>query len=100
MEKNKEELLKQAKRRVFLRKSVVWHLVSYVAVNVLLVAIYYFTTPGGYFWPIWSLLGWGFGFLCHAIVVGSILRSGRGTQDEVAREYERLLRESAERKGE
>ena len=33
--KNKEELLKQAKRRVFLRKSVVWHLVSYVAVNVL-----------------------------------------------------------------
>ena len=34
-------------------------LVPFVAVNVLLVAIWA-ATGAGYFWPIWPILGWGF----------------------------------------
>ncbi len=36
------------------------HVLAFVAVNVLLIIIWA-ATGAGYFWPIWPLLGWGFG---------------------------------------
>jgi hypothetical protein len=45
-------------------------LVSYVAVNSLLVLIWLVTVIGSgdlqYFWPIWPILGWGIGMAVHA----------------------------------
>jgi hypothetical protein len=38
------------------------HLRAYIAVNVMLVAIWALT-GAGYFWPIWPILGWGIGVL-------------------------------------
>jgi nitroreductase len=38
------------------------HLRAYIAVNAMLVAIWALT-GGGYFWPIWPILGWGAGVL-------------------------------------
>ena len=43
------------------------HLTSYALVMVLLVAIWLITTPGGYFWPIWPILGWGVAVAVHAV---------------------------------
>jgi len=43
------------------------HVTSFALVMVLLVAIWLITTPGGYFWPIWPLLGWGFAVAVHAV---------------------------------
>ena len=52
------ELWVIAKRRASFKISAF----SYVTVNFMLVAIWYFTTgPGSYFWPIWPMLGWGIG---------------------------------------
>ncbi len=42
------------------------HLVSYLAVMALLLAVWLLTTPGGYFWPMWPMLGWGIGLVKHA----------------------------------
>ena len=39
----------------------------YVLVMMLLVAIWLLTTPGGYFWPVWPMLGWGIGLASHAV---------------------------------
>jgi len=36
------------------------HAMAYVAVNLLLIAIWAITSRG-YFWPIWPILGWGLG---------------------------------------
>ena len=37
---------------------------TYVAINCLLLAIWYFTSgPNSYFWPIWPILGWGLGIV-------------------------------------
>jgi hypothetical protein len=36
--------------------------VAYLAVNLMLIAIWA-ATGGGYFWPIWPLLGWGIGLM-------------------------------------
>jgi hypothetical protein len=45
------------------------HLFTYLWVNGLLVVIWALTNFGGYFWPIWPMLGWGIGLGAHAFSV-------------------------------
>jgi class 3 adenylate cyclase len=45
--------------------SVRIHFTIYLLVNVMLIGIWA-ATGGGYFWPIWPILGWGIGVGCHA----------------------------------
>jgi hypothetical protein len=45
------------------------HLYNYLWVNVALVIIWAMTNFGGYFWPIWPMLGWGIGLAAHAFSV-------------------------------
>jgi len=91
-----DTLYKLAKRRVYLRRSVLEHFVIYLLVNALLVVIFFLTTPGGYFWPGWSMLGWGIGLLCHAITTWFLLHGSNGTQNAVEREYQKLLQNNTE----
>lgn len=42
------------------------HLITYLAIMILLVGIWALTTPTGYFWPVWPALGWGVGLFAHA----------------------------------
>lgn len=46
------------------RRDLSRHVVAFVAVNVLLIAVWAMT-GAGYFWPIWPLLGWGLGLASH-----------------------------------
>jgi hypothetical protein len=48
-------------------KSFGAHATSYLMVMALLVTIWLLTTPGGYFWPIWPMLGWGIGLASHGL---------------------------------
>ena len=49
-------LWKLAKRRASFKYS----LTIYLVINILLMALWLFHTPGeGYFWPAWSIFGWG-----------------------------------------
>jgi class 3 adenylate cyclase len=48
-----------------LATSVRIHLTVYLLVNLMLVVIWA-VTGGGYFWPVWPLLGWGIGVGSHA----------------------------------
>lgn len=57
------------------------HARSYVMVNALLVVIWLVTSPGGYFWPIWPILGWGLGLVFHAI--GTFGSSTRYADDDL-----------------
>jgi len=58
LEQKDEQLWKTAKARVAFKTS----LASYLIVNLLLNAIWFFTTGEyGYYWPIWPALGWGVG---------------------------------------
>jgi hypothetical protein len=41
------------------------HAFAYCAVNALLVVIWA-ASGAGYFWPIWSIAGWGIGLAAHA----------------------------------
>src|SRR4051794_17124596 len=61
-----------------LRQGFRIHLTFYVLVNLLLIGIWA-ASGGGYFWPIWPILGWGMGIAGHAapIIAGVGRRSRR-----------------------
>jgi eukaryotic-like serine/threonine-protein kinase len=44
------------------------HLTFYLLVNVFLIGIWA-ASGGGYFWPVWSILGWGLGVAAHGAVM-------------------------------
>jgi uncharacterized membrane protein len=64
------------------------HLVAYVLVNALLVAIWA-VTGADFFWPVFPIAGWGIGILFHAWDV-----YGRRpiSEEQIRREMERLRR--------
>jgi class 3 adenylate cyclase len=53
------------RRRGALETSVRIHLTVYLVVNLMLIGIWA-ASGGGYFWPVWPILGWGIGLGCHA----------------------------------
>jgi hypothetical protein len=67
------------------------HLRAYIAVNVMLVAIWALT-GAGYFWPIWPILGWGVGLVADS---GGRLRGPCGRRSSSPGSSTARLRSSA-----
>lgn len=63
------DLRRLAERRADLKLSFRAHLFAYLLVNAGLVAINLIQTPGGYFWAIWPIIGWGLGLAAHYVAV-------------------------------
>ena len=64
------EIREIATKRVRARKGFYSHLTAYIIVNLMLIAIWYFT-GAGYFWPMWVILFWGIGLVFNAVAVFS-----------------------------
>ena len=47
-------------------KAFYGHLATYIIVNIVLLAVNWFITPG-YFWVLWVMMGWGIGLASHAV---------------------------------
>jgi class 3 adenylate cyclase len=56
------------------------HLTLYVLVNAFLIGIWA-ASGGGYFWPVWAILGWGIGVAAH----GAPLVAGLGSRHDGAK---------------
>jgi hypothetical protein len=80
--------MKLAKERVALKTTlqILWGV--YIAVNIFLVGIWFFTGTG-YFWPGWVMGGWGFALIVVTVIFASIL-SGPSSQSKVEAEFDRL----------
>ncbi|WP_326548273.1 DUF1707 domain-containing protein [Mycolicibacterium sp. ND9-15] len=60
---------RKARRRVA-RRSVQFHVAGYLAGSLLMLGIWLvvgLSAGAWYFWPVWPIMGWGFGVICHAI---------------------------------
>ena len=57
----RERAIKELKRR----REFQTHLLVYVLVNGLLVAIWAISSPGAFFWPLFPIVGWGIGVVLH-----------------------------------
>jgi hypothetical protein len=58
---------------------------AYVIVNSMLVVIWALSS-GGYFWPIWPIVGWGIGLAFNA---WAVYFQRPITEDDIRREMER-----------
>ena len=47
------------------------HAICYVLGNVAQVIVWWLSTPDHFFWPLWSIVGWGVGLAFHAWAVRS-----------------------------
>ena len=61
------------------------HVAAYVLVNALLVVIWALS-GAGYFWPIWSIAGWGIGLAFNA---WAVYFERPITEDDIRREMQR-----------
>jgi class 3 adenylate cyclase len=61
------------------------HLTFYLLVNILLIGIWA-ASGGGYFWPIWPILGWGIGLAAHGapLITRAVSGSPRPAQQTEA----------------
>jgi hypothetical protein len=87
-----EQRRELAIQRIKARRDFRVHLVIYLIVNAALVAFWYVTskdTEGvlGFFWPIFSIVGWGIGLAVHAYTV---YFPPSLTEDDIQREMKRL----------
>ena len=64
------------------------HVIAYVSVNLLLVAIWYFT-GAHFFWPVFPIFGWGIGVLFN---IWDVYMPERMTEERIQREIQRLSR--------
>jgi len=82
---NEEERREAAIKRLRDKRDFRNHVVAYVLVNALLVAIWALS-GGGYFWPIWVIVGWGVGLAFN----GWAVYFGRPiTEDDIRKEMAR-----------
>ncbi len=65
---NPEPDYREARLRVLALKFYYIHLVAYLAVNALLIAINFLTTPTVWWWY-FPLLGWGIGLGIHTLSI-------------------------------
>lgn len=79
------ELRTRALKRLKDKRDLTAHLLAYVTVNLLLVGIWA-AAGGGFFWPVFPILGWGIGVAFH---VWDVLSPEPGPR-EVEAEMERL----------
>jgi hypothetical protein len=78
------ELRVRAHARLKAKRDLQIHLFIYVAVNSLLVVIWWFL-GAGYFWPVFPILGWGIGLAFNVWVVVSPTPSRDAVQAEMDR---------------
>jgi fatty acid desaturase len=84
----RDGLRAQALQRIKKKREFAAHAFAFVAVNGFLVVIWATVAGGGFFWPIFPIFGWGIGLFFHAWDV----YKGEPTEDEIAREMERISR--------
>lgn len=80
-------LRKKAEKRLEEKRGLQAHALAYVLVNTFLVIVWY-VTGGGFFWPVFPILGWGIGlaFNIWAVV------SPEPSEDQIRAEMDRLRR--------
>lgn len=83
---NTDDRREAALKRLKAKREFKTHLAVYVIVNALLVAIWAMS-GGGYFWPIWPIVGWGVGVAFNA---WSAYFEKPISEDEIRREMDKM----------
>jgi hypothetical protein len=83
---DEQDLRQRAVKRLRQQRDFRVHLVIYLAVNLFLVAIWWFAGPG-FFWPIFPIFGWGIGVVANG---WEAYGREKPTEEQIQREIGRL----------
>lgn len=87
-ESTRDDVLRdRAIKRLKKRRDFSTHLLVYVLVNAFIVAIWALSNPGGFFWPIFPIAGWGIGLVMNA---WDVYRDDEFDDEQIRREMDRL----------
>ena len=64
-------------------------MLAFVLVNLFLNAIWLLTMPGGFYWPMFPLLGWGIGLAFH---VWDVYGGSNLSEEDIRTEMDRMSR--------
>lgn len=84
----RDERREAAVKRLKTRRDFKNHMLIYLIVNTMLIAIWA-ASGAGYFWPIWPILGWGVGIALNA---WAVYGQRPITEDEIRKESQRIDR--------
>lgn len=88
-----KDLMKRARKIVQKKHELFINVIIYIAANIMLTIIW-FITGIEFFWPIFCILGWGFGLGVMAIDVFCFVNN-KGYSDKVEQEYQKLKHHSS-----
>ncbi len=80
-------LRERAVKRLKKRRDFYGHILVYLLVNAFLVVIWAVTSPGGFFWPVFPLVGWGIGVVMNA---WDVFWAEEVSEDRIRREMDHL----------
>jgi len=83
-----EELREEAKKRVTKRRDLGTHVVVFIVMNAMFVAVWALT-GGGYFWPAWIIGFWGVGLIMN---VWDVYFRRPVTEHDIEQELKRIQR--------
>jgi hypothetical protein len=86
-EDDRAELRLLALQQLKKKRDLQAHLLAYVLVNLLLNAVYLLTMPGGFYWPMIPLLGWGIGLAFH---IWDVYAPETPREERIQREIDRI----------
>lgn len=87
---NSDELRELAAKRLKAKADFRQFLWIWLGISVLLVAIWFFSSPNEYFWPVWPIVGMGIG----AFFMGLNAYSRGITEDAIDAEVVRMSKRS------
>jgi hypothetical protein len=82
------ELREAAVKQLRKKRDLQAHVLAYVMVNLLLNGVWLLTSPGGFYWPVFPLLGWGIGLAFNVWDV----YAPSPTEGQIQKEMQRLNR--------
>ena len=88
------ELRKHAAKLLKKREDFKQYLWVYLVVTAITSGVWFFTTPTGYFWPIWVIFGMGIGAVFAGLDALGKLSNKPITEADIDAEVERLKRKS------
>ena len=88
------EIRKHAAKLLKKREDFKQYLWVYLVVTAITSGVWFFTTPNGYFWPLWVIFGMGIGAVFAGLDAFGKLSSKPITEDAIDAEVERLKRNS------
>jgi cyanate permease len=83
-------LLELAKKSLKKKRDAKEFLIVTLAVNAILVGIWWFTTPTGYFWPMWVLFGMGIGVMFAYLDAYTVIGAKPITDEDIRAEAEKM----------